>query len=439
MKITHLSNSFIIVSSSNFKLICDPWAGFALHGGWHSFPEYNQDDLFSAVEGASHIYISHLHGDHFDPDFLVASGLIEKTFVIKKFAQPILKKRLESIGAKNILELESFERRQISEKISVAIVPQITSNSAGADDLVNFDLDTSLVVSDSQHIYFNQVDNPLSADDFKQVRKFITRVFGGRIDIASLVCGAASEFPQCFLGIDRSRAKQVITEKLLKDFSIAADILAPKFLFVAGGNYFIPGKHRELNTYIAKPTSEALKSALGNNVEFLELNGGFSINLDVGSPTKVRQDLIPVRDSIESSIEFHSGSNYDYVNDKELVLSKERLNSLVDEAKSNWVSSITGKGLVINRDIIFHVYKNLVFDHDLNLEKNELTEIKISKDDSSFADSFISIYICEAAFVGCLQRRLIWNQILSGSHCLFRREPEGYEPDLLFSLNYLVA
>jgi len=439
MKITHLSNSFIIVNSSNFKLVCDPWAGFALHGGWHSFPEYNQEELFLAVEGASHVYISHLHGDHFDPDFLVASGLIEKTFVIKKFALPILKKRLESIGAKSILELDSFERYRISEKISLAIVPQITSNSAGADDLVNFDLDTSLVVSDSRYVYFNQVDNPLSADDFELVRKFITKEFGAGIDIASLVCGAASEFPQCFLGIDRSSAKQVITQKLLKDFSVAADILAPKFVFVAGGNYFIPGKHRELNKYIAKPTSEALKSAINMGIELLELEGGLSINLDGGSSMEVRRDFKPIRDKIESSIEFHGGSNYDYIDDEELILSRERLYRLVDEAKSNWVASITEKSLTINRTVIFHVYKTLEFDHDLNVGNNEKIEIRISKNANPSSDSFISIYISEAAFVGCLQKKLIWNQILSGSHCLFQREPAGYEPDLLFSLNYLVA
>ena len=38
----------------------------------------------------------------------------------------------------------------------------------------------------------------------------------------------------------------------------------------------------------------------------------------------------------------------------------------------------------------------------------------------------------------CLMRRASWNQTLSGSLCMFEREPNVFYPTDVFSLNYLV-
>ena len=53
MKITHYSNSFITVEANGSKLVCDPWVGTANRGGWHSYPEYSEQELATAFEGAN--------------------------------------------------------------------------------------------------------------------------------------------------------------------------------------------------------------------------------------------------------------------------------------------------------------------------------------------------------------------------------------------------
>ena len=83
MKIQHLSNSFMIVETIDAKIVCDPWVGYGNHGGWHSFPEYNLIDLVEHVKDCTHVYISHLHSDHLDLNFLKTAELFTKKFIIK--------------------------------------------------------------------------------------------------------------------------------------------------------------------------------------------------------------------------------------------------------------------------------------------------------------------------------------------------------------------
>ena len=58
----------------------------------------------------------------------------------------------------------SGKNTKISKDISIAIIPQITSNSSGAEDAINYDLDTSIVIQSniSKKIFYNNVDNPLN-------------------------------------------------------------------------------------------------------------------------------------------------------------------------------------------------------------------------------------------------------------------------------------
>ena len=130
-------------------------------------------------------YISHLHTDHFDPEFLSNSSLNKKKFIIKKYKNRILAKRLLKLGAEKIIELESFTIFDINGKLSVTIVPQLTSNSEGVLDDVNYDLDTSIIIGDGDYAFFNQVDNPLSLKDFEVVSQFVKTNYN-QIDIACL-------------------------------------------------------------------------------------------------------------------------------------------------------------------------------------------------------------------------------------------------------------
>jgi L-ascorbate metabolism protein UlaG (beta-lactamase superfamily) len=214
MKITHFSNSFITIEATNIKICCDPWVGTANGGGWHSFPEYDKRQLIKHLENVDIVYISHLHDDHLDINFLIESKLVDKKFIIKNFNFKILINKLKLIGVREIQELQPYEKF-ILGKVMMSILPQMSSNSDDLDEDVEYDLDTSLIISDGTSVFFNQVDNPYSTKDYIQLSKWIESNYG-TITIAALMAGAASEYPHMFLNINRTEEKELIVRSSLR-------------------------------------------------------------------------------------------------------------------------------------------------------------------------------------------------------------------------------
>ena len=94
-KITHYANSFIVINSNNSSIACDPWIGKTTDNGWFSYPLKNKKDVDRKVFNSNFIYVSHLHCDHIDPKTLKEFKNENLTFIIKKFNNAVLKKRLQ--------------------------------------------------------------------------------------------------------------------------------------------------------------------------------------------------------------------------------------------------------------------------------------------------------------------------------------------------------
>jgi len=439
VQIQYISNSFLIVKTDDAKIVCDPWVGHANHGGWHSFPEYKKNDLIDLIKDSTHVYISHLHSDHLDLDFLKFSLLYKKKFIIKKFRSPNLENRLNSIGVTELIGIDDFKNFQLSKNTNIAIIPQITSNSAGVENLINYSLDTSIIFNSNGKTFFNQVDNPLSLNDFHRLQNFISTEYGD-LDIACFTCGAASEYPQCFRGIDRSEEKKLIIEKSLLKLKKIIEITKPKYTFIAGGAYFIPGKFSILNQYIAQPSFEEIKSVICKKTNLINLEGGASIDFSVDSQhVKINpKNIQHLTVDINHSIQIHSNDLYDFqLNSFDIT---EDILVKFEKAKNNYIQKIKEFEIKIERVIIFKIYENIQVDSNLNILSNFELELKLLPSKNIMDEKrFLVIHIDKNAFMGCLNKRLIWNQIISGSICIFDRFPNTYEPDLLFSLNFLVS
>lgn len=436
MKITHISNSFIIVETSDAKIVCDPWVGFANHGGWHSYPEYEINDLIKAVEDCTHIYISHLHSDHLDEDFLGNAGLLEKLFIVKRFSSPAMRNRLKNFGIKNIIELNPFTKTLISGDTSVSIIPQMTFSNSDIADNIRYDLDTSIVIDSQGITFFNQVDNPLSLNDFEVVEKYISEQFG-RVDVGCFVCGAAGEYPQCFIGIDREKAKNNIVNSSLKKLECVIDIIKPYYAFLAGGAYFIPGKLSTLNKYIAQPSFLEAERTLVGRTNLIDMQGKKTLNINSGENIVFDTTISPRLNSVSDSINLHKFDLYPYQKLECPLL--EEVNAVYEKAKANFII----KAHALNSDLLegtlinFLLYDDLRFDENLMINNKPLSSLKLSLDED-YSKSII-IHIDLKAFYGSLTGKCIWNQVISGSLCLFERVPDIHIPGVLFSLNYLVA
>ena len=214
-KINHFANSFITIQSENSTLACDPWIGETSDNGWYSYPIKNSKDISKKVFDADFIYISHLHCDHLDFKTLKKFKNKNLVFIIKKFSNGILKKRLQKNIGKKILELEPFKKVKINKDFSVSIIPQIISNSSNLPDNINYDLDTSIVIQSNKtkEVFYNNVDMSINLNILKKINNFVKKIFKKKIDIFCCSLGAACEFPQCFLNLNR----KIEQRKLVKD------------------------------------------------------------------------------------------------------------------------------------------------------------------------------------------------------------------------------
>jgi len=135
----------------------------------------------------------------------------------------------------------------------------MTSNSSDLEDEVNYDLDTSIVVNDQDVTFFNQVDNPLTRADCTIVNDFIVKEFGS-LTVAALMCGAAGEYPQAFINLDRDAEKATTISSSLGRLRDKLETLKPALYFPAGGTYFIPGKLSGLFKYVAQPSADQISA-----------------------------------------------------------------------------------------------------------------------------------------------------------------------------------
>ncbi len=439
MKITHLSNSFITIEVNNMKICCDPWVGIANYGGWHSFPEYDKSQLITHLENVDIVYISHLHDDHLDLNFLIESKLVEKKFIIKNFHFKVLINKLKLIGVREIYELQPYEKFTLG-KVIMSILPQMSSNSDDLDEDVEYDLDTSFIISDGTHVFFNQVDNPYSTNDYIKLSNWIDTNYG-KITIAALMAGAASEYPHMFLNIERIQEKEFIIKSSLRKLVEKLNILKPEYYFPAGGTYIIPGKLHPLNSLIAQPSINEIRDSLKNNnidCNLLHLEGGNSVKINLGlkNPIQLSTEFLPLCSEIIKSIDNHKDDLYDY--EMEVCeVSIEKISELFEIAKCNWIDVITQKNIEIEQDIKFILYKDLTLNEELNeVLDNPICEFTLRSNQSE-CKGLLTIKIDFRSFYLCLIRKKVWNGTI-GALCLFERIPNIFYPSVTFSLNYLV-
>lgn len=431
MKITHFNNSFILVENNEKSIIFDPWIGKANNGGWQSFPNFELNELSTLLKDAEWIYISHLHSDHFNPHALKSLNLIDRKFIIKKYIQSTLKSRLIEIGVTKIVELEPLSIHGFGP-FELSILPQMSSNSAGLADQIQYDLDTSIVIKSNGVVFFNQVDNPYSVTDICVIKDFISKSFGP-IDIACSLTGAASEYPQNFININKNQEKSLIIEKYLNFTIEKLHILKPKYFFPAGGTYIIPGKLAILNKYIAQPDFNTLLEKINStdiNSTPVDLEGGKFISIkNSNKEFIIGIDLQPLKISKEDAIALHKIDHYEEDSIEEVNTERFKKNLIL--ARFNWMESLSKLKLKINQSIVFIIYSESIIKDGTFDNKYYLDEFVLHDPKPNLHGS-LRIHIDQKLMYGSL----INGRLLSGVLCLYERDPNIFYPTDFFSLNF---
>ena len=442
-KIKHFANSFISVEEGNSIIACDPWIGKTNDNGWFSYPIKNVKEIEKKVFKSNFVYISHLHCDHLDFKTLKNFKNKNLTFIIKKFKNGALKKKLEKIS-NNVLEVEPFKKKKINEDFTIAIIPQIISNSDNLPDNIQYDMDTSIVIQSNRDktLFYNNVDNPLNMKVLKTVNNFIKNKFKKNIDVFCCALGAASEYPQCFLNINRKKEKKRIINESLDEIYTFLKYLKPKIFFPAGGTYSIYGKFHKLNKYIAQPNFSEIKakiSSLKTNTYNLIGEGSVCFN---NKNYNVSKKLKKINNGFDKKfINQIKNLNYYYSNGgKKVDLIK--LDEIYINAKKNYNKILSYKKKINKKwQITFKIYKNYELNSNCIIDKKKSKFIKTyylkNYDDNSKSIFKLECHLEYELFKSLLNGKFPWNTSLSGSTIMFKRSPNKYIFDMFTSLNFL--
>jgi len=445
LKITHNANSFISIEGEESILTCDPWIGTTTDNAWYSYPLKNANDVNKKIFNSKFIYVSHLHCDHIDPKTLAKFKNESLTFIIKKFNNGTLKKRLQRLFPdKKIIELKSFTKTKINKDFSVSIIPQIVSNTSNLPDSIQYDLDTSIVIQSNKtkEVFYNNVDMPLNLKVLKKINSYVKKSFKRNIDIVCFPLGAACEFPQAFLNLNRNEERKKLVKRSLNNLRKYLKYLKPKVFFPAGGTYTIYGKFHTLNRYIAQPSFPQIKSAISKlKTKVYNIIGGGYVNFK-NSKYFVKETNINIANNFDKKfINYIKKIKYYYQTQNKKIDLKE-LDNFFDKAKTNYFRILTNyKKIDTKWDTNFNIYKNCEINKRCKIDEKKskfLRSYQLRNHNNQSNKIYkLDCYMEYDLFKSLLLGRFPWNTSLTGSTIMYKRTPNIFNVDQQFSLNFL--
>jgi hypothetical protein len=445
LNITHYSNSFIVVDSEHSSIVCDPWIGKTTDNAWYSYPLINQKDVDKKVFNSKFIYVSHIHCDHIDPKTLKNFKNKNLTFVIKRFNNGVLKRRLQKLfPKKKIIEIEPFKKKRLNKDFTVVIIPQIMSNSSNLPDNIQYDMDTSILIQSNKtkEVFYNNVDMPIDLKILKKISNFSKNELQNKINIFCYGLGAACEFPQCFLNINRSEVQKKLTNESVIKLKNFLKYLKPEVYFPAGGTYAIYGKFHKLNKYIAQPSFAQIKLATSKlKTKVCNIIGGGLINYK-NSECSIRETSYELVDISDKKFISHIKNLDYYYKKKNNKINLNKLDNFFNMAKKNYFRILENKKNINTKwDIFFNVYNKYEINKKCVIDKKKSNLLKTYQLSNHNLNSK-NIYKLEChleydLFESLLKGRFPWNTSLTGSTIMYKRNPNIFNVDMQFSLNFL--
>ena len=161
MRITSIGHAGLLIETAAGSIVCDPWFTPAYFGSWIPFPDNTGVDA-QRLGQAEYLYVSHLHRDHFDPDWLAAHMSKDATVLLPDFPVPDLRDALADLGFRNFVQTRNNEIAELGGGLRV-LINALTSPTDGPLG------DSGLAVDDGRVRIYNQNDSrPVEAGPIEQ-------------------------------------------------------------------------------------------------------------------------------------------------------------------------------------------------------------------------------------------------------------------------------
>ena len=156
MRITFIGHAGMFIETRHGSILCDPWFNTAYFASWFPFPSNEAIDK-SQIANPTYLFVSHLHHDHFDPEFLRDHVSKETTVLLPDYPLDLLERALRDLGFTKFLRTKNGVPVTVDGlrlMISAAVAP--TDGPLG---------DSGLSVDDGEVSIFDQNDSrPVDLD-----------------------------------------------------------------------------------------------------------------------------------------------------------------------------------------------------------------------------------------------------------------------------------
>jgi len=449
MQVQYITNACLLFTlSDGVSILSDPWLSDGIyHGTMFNYPPI-PDALKSRYLSLrpNHIYISHLHGDHFDP-LTLAHFDKSTSILIGRFPTPVMLLAVKRLGFQNVLEVDFGKPTSLGGH-QIYIYPQLSGSS---DDLRNdsgIDIDTSILIQDKngQKCFF-AVDNPLQ----KRHAEFL-KAAHSPIDLAILPYTGASIYPFCYKNysdsqkLDRSKK---LRETKLDRFVELSKAIGARRIVPAAGSFVLAGKATPHAKFQPQPTPSQIISHWrdsGMDIEKLcILSTGDRINLL--DDTVHREPTISAldRDYTEEDRSRYSQTKAEFPSDLDLIHWPETLQlpwrGLITRARSNMWSFQQKQACTPAFDVYFCVESS----SQTKLPHGESMRIKLAMDDEriDFCSSkpidpsrpYVEYFLTAQVLLALMLGGTYWN--VAEYHMQVYRNPDRFEPTIRSLLGLL--
>jgi UDP-MurNAc hydroxylase len=156
LEITFLGQAGIYIETRHGSILCDPWFNPAYFASWFPFPSNEQVDR-AKLSKPTYLYVSHLHHDHYDPQFLREHVSKDAIVLLPDYPIDLLERALRGLGFTKFIHTKNGQAVEID-----GLRFMIMALTAPIDGPLG---DSGLMVDDGETRIFNQNDSrPMDID-----------------------------------------------------------------------------------------------------------------------------------------------------------------------------------------------------------------------------------------------------------------------------------
>jgi UDP-MurNAc hydroxylase len=410
-----------VIETPDVTVLCDPWFTEGIYdGSWFHFPRV--DDPLKVIGDVDYIYISHIHPDHYDPDFLRE---YEKNFGRKKIlvAQrnfPYLERALTSSG----FDVDASGEVIRLGETSLRMIPIRPDDPNEIDSALFVEFKDK---SGRRHTVLNV--NDIVFDDF--VLADLARQYS-QPDILLLGYTGAGAYPQTYFGLDDPQLPVEAENKkqaFFARYARNAEAFRATVNLPFAGKYILGGARVGLNEY----------RGVADAVEILDFDARAIVLGDLGGaistadlkPTSTRTTVYDRSQFLQRCQELSEARMaYELIDEKliPLIPFEQLLRKAHIRAKSK---------SVVEEDYYFVIHLPDGRAVEMNANRQAIEDVRVLPDGDTSRTPRSEILMDPRYLFGLLVGLFHWNTAEVGSQYDVRRIPNQFRREAQHFLNFL--